>query len=343
MNNQGQLTFGIIGCGHVVSNIHVPVWKKIDDVNCKAVCDRDRTSAKNIQKRLSADRLYESVDEFLKNEYRLNFVVVSTPGPTHVRISKRILKRGMNVICEKPIAYSINDIEELKNLSMKYNCEFCCIHNYREKSNTREAISLFGDNGDDKVDHINFRWRGIPLENQYSEWLKNERDNKLILFDFAYHFIDIICKLMAETPKIEYTSIETCNHYTQSITTYLRSNGLTATLDLQLEAETAFSQLEILGDDNTAHLEYYPDGYRKLPTIDTPIHRGYGDLQRMVFYAFRESLYKLGLGLKQNMMGHYRIFNQFVLFLQGDNPNPMGISDIETTIELLENLAKSVY
>lgn len=335
------LEFAIVGCGRVVSDLHVPAWDGIEGADCRAVCDQDVKAAERIRRRISADRVYRSVEELLTDEPDLDFVVVATPGHTHAGITRRVLESGHHVLCEKPFVYEVAELEGIRSLAERNGLTVCPIHNYRFKSNTRDALSRFGDGGD-AVRHVDLKWRGLPLEERHTAWIKRERDHRLILYDFAYHFLDVL-QLLIGNPEIEFIDVEATEDFTESIEAVLGRGDRTASLDLRLDSPSSFTAMEITGRSSSAALEYYPDGFRVLPKVDTPLHRGIGDLRRVVAYGFRFAASKPGWRLPQNAVGHRRLFVRFLDAVRGGKESPVPLSSVEPLIELLERMGDVVY
>lgn len=334
--------FAIVGCGRVVGDLHVPAWTEIEDARCRAVCDQDRLAAERMQRRLSAGAVYRSVETLLEEEPDLDFVVVATPGHTHTAITRQALEAGCHVLCEKPFTYERGEVEELRSLAAANDLLVCPIHNYRFKSNTQAALSRFGAEGE-PVRHVDLKWRGLPLEERHTDWIKREREYRLILYDFAYHFLDVAQMLLDERPEIEFATVEATETYTESIEAELRAGDRTASLDLRLDSPTSFTALEITGESTAAALEYYPDGFRTLPKIDTPFHRGIGDARRILDYGLRLAASKPGWALHQNALGHHRLFERFLEAVREGGESPVPLASVEPLIDLLERLGTVAY
>ena len=97
---------GIVGCGRVATMIHLPLLKRIKEVEVTAAVDIDE------------NRLYEAVEKFHIDEgyvdHRrmleragIDAVLVCTPPETHFQIVMDSIKHGKHILCEKPIATTI--------------------------------------------------------------------------------------------------------------------------------------------------------------------------------------------------------------------------------------------
>lgn len=334
-----ELSFGVIGCGRVVTELHVPAWRQISTANCKAVCDPKKSSREGVSDQLSAERTYAEVDELLGRE-ELDFVVIATPGPTHTDITKRALNHNFDVLCEKPIAYTRSELGEIASTVDRVGQLVCPIHNYRFKPATRRARAAFEE---ESIEHLSLKWRIRSIQREHASWLRSEKENRLMLFDFAYHFVDILCWLVGQPPKISCIETRSTEEFVESIVAYLDFTDTTATVDLRLDCPSVMTHLEIVGENKTGKLEFFPDGFRTSSGVDTPVHRGFGDVNRTVAYGLRYLAALSGLGLPQRAVGHYRIFSQFVSSAVSDRDNPVPLPSVEATIDLLERIGDVAY
>lgn len=334
--------FATVGCGRVVSELHVPAWKQIGEAECVAVCDEDPDAARSVRRRLSAKESYQSVKSMLADDLDIDFVVVATPGHTHSQITKDVLLGRHHVLCEKPFVYRVDELEDIASLASENELTVTPIHNYRYKANSQKALSFFCESAE-PVRHVDVTWRDNPFEERHTEWIKREREHRLMLYDFSYHFIDMAQLLLERPMGIEFVVTEADEEYTGYVSVELGNGNRSATLDLRLDSPTAFASLEVTGANNTAIIDYYPDGFRVLPTIDTPLHRGVGDLRRTLGYGGRVVGSQTGLVLPQNAVGHYRLFRQFINSIDGNEQNPVPLPSVQPTIDLLERLGEEVY
>jgi predicted dehydrogenase len=126
----------VIGFGFIAGQGHVPGYlrriKERGDVEIVAVadiCDARRVKA---QLALPDARIYGDYRALLEREgERLDFVDIATPPCDHARIANEALERGLHVLCEKPLATSLDDARGLLlHASSARRVIFPC-HNYK--------------------------------------------------------------------------------------------------------------------------------------------------------------------------------------------------------------------
>src|SRR5271157_1820336 len=103
---------GVIGAGDA-GNFHTLAFKGKTGADVKvqyvAVCDIDEKAATKFAKRLKIEP-YTDIDAFLQQD--LDAVLVAVPHFLHAEIVKRVAEAGKNVICEKPMATTLEECDE---------------------------------------------------------------------------------------------------------------------------------------------------------------------------------------------------------------------------------------
>ncbi len=119
--------------------------------------DPDRARASGHEIGLADDRNYGSYLEMAKREARLKSgieaVVIVTPNNSHFPIAREFLKRGIHVICDKPMTTNVKDARKLAELVKKSGKVFVLTHNYTGYPLVRQARAMVqaGELGDLRV------------------------------------------------------------------------------------------------------------------------------------------------------------------------------------------------
>lgn len=123
-----MLKVGIAGLGRGMS--HFNVFDQREDCKVVAVCDINEGLAERVKEERGVQSAYADYDEFLSHD--IDIVVVATPLPDHVSNSISALESDKHVLCEVPIANSLDECEALvkvvKKSKRKYmfaeNCNY---------------------------------------------------------------------------------------------------------------------------------------------------------------------------------------------------------------------------
>jgi len=73
---------------------------------------------------------------------RIDFVSIVTPNRTHVPVAKAFLEAGFNVVCDKPLAFDLEEARALREVVRKTGKLFALTHNYTGYPMVKEAREL---------------------------------------------------------------------------------------------------------------------------------------------------------------------------------------------------------
>ncbi|RKX31027.1 MAG: gfo/Idh/MocA family oxidoreductase, partial [Verrucomicrobia bacterium] len=97
---------------------------------------------------LDTSRVYSSYEEMARKEAalpaseRIDFVSIVTRNQTHFAVAKTFLEAGINVICEKPLAFSMVEARALRRVVNNSGKVFALTHNYTGYPMVKEAKEM---------------------------------------------------------------------------------------------------------------------------------------------------------------------------------------------------------
>ena len=98
-----DLRIGVVGAGGAAQVVHLPILKRLPDVELVALIDADVNKARTIAERFEIPFVGQEVSE-LEGLDRVDAVVVCTPNDMHEEHVIAALELGMHVMCERPIS-----------------------------------------------------------------------------------------------------------------------------------------------------------------------------------------------------------------------------------------------
>jgi len=104
----------LIGCGHM-GEAHLEHIYFKEEVCISCVCDRDETKARAFQKRFRVKNIFTDAEECIRRD-DVDIVIIATYPSTHLALLKLCLKYKKHVICEKPIASTLEEGKEFVEL-----------------------------------------------------------------------------------------------------------------------------------------------------------------------------------------------------------------------------------
>lgn len=102
---------GIVGCGKIAQVRHLPEYEQNPDVRVVALFDLDHERAAQLTEWYGC-RACDSVEELLADP-DIDAVSVCTANVTHAQIAIDALNAGKHVLCEKPMATTLEDCERM--------------------------------------------------------------------------------------------------------------------------------------------------------------------------------------------------------------------------------------
>ncbi len=119
----------------------------------------------------------EDFEEYLEQSKdmgkEINYLVVCTPTYTHFDYIRFGLKYGMHVICEKPLILDPGEIQELKDLEVKYQKRVFCLLPLRLHCDTlalKEKIESELEKNPEKVFDITLTYISVQGKWYFSSW-----------------------------------------------------------------------------------------------------------------------------------------------------------------------------
>ncbi len=174
---QGRIRLGMVGGGRdaFIGAVHRIAARLDGHFDLVAGCfsstpEKSRASGADLG--LDPDRVYDDFAEMAKREGRLKAgieaVAIVTPNHMHAAPAKEFLRRGIHVICDKPLTATLPDAKALAKAAEKSDALFVLTHNYTGYPMVRQARVMVaaGDLGRIRVVQVEYPqdWLSEPLE-----------------------------------------------------------------------------------------------------------------------------------------------------------------------------------
>lgn len=191
-----KLKIGIIGCGGIAENKHMPALSKLSDkaemvAFCDIIIERAQKAAKDYG---TNAKVFSDYKELLKED--LDVVHVCTPNRSHSEITVAALEASKHVMCEKPMAKTYADAVKMieaakksgKKLTIGYQNRFRTDSMYLKKAVER------GDLGEIYFAKAHaIRRRAVPT---WGVFLNEYEQGGGPLIDIGTHALDLTLWMM---------------------------------------------------------------------------------------------------------------------------------------------------
>jgi predicted dehydrogenase len=172
-----RIRLGMVGggAGAFIGAVH-RIAARLDDkfelVAGALSSDPERARQSGAELGLAPDRTYASYADMAKREARLKHgieaVAIVTPNHMHYPAAREFLRRGIHVICDKPLTATLADAKKLVKLVEKADALFILTHNYTGYPMIREARARVraGELGELRLVQVEYvqDWLAEPIE-----------------------------------------------------------------------------------------------------------------------------------------------------------------------------------
>ena len=204
----------------------------------------------------------------LANSGLVDAVIVASPNHTHRDVLAPLFDAGLNILCEKPLATTIEDARWIVDRAARSPGVFWTAMEYRYMPPAAAFIEQVhgGRIGDLKM--LSIREHRFPFLPKVGDWNRFSRNTGGTMVEKCCHFFDLMRLItQSEAVRVYCSGAMDVNHRDEayggetpdiidnSYTTVDFANGVRAMLDLSMFADGAENQEEIAAVGDQARLE----------------------------------------------------------------------------------------
>jgi predicted dehydrogenase len=124
-----KLKTAVFGTGFM-GRVHTEALRRLGNVEVAGIAASSDEKAAKFGAEVGVERTSGDYHTFLRDP-EINAVHVCTPNALHFPMAKAALEAGKNVLCEKPLAISVDEAKQLVALAKAKNLANCTFHNLR--------------------------------------------------------------------------------------------------------------------------------------------------------------------------------------------------------------------
>lgn len=200
---------GIIGCG-AIAQTHAKVVQTLDGAQLVACCDIDQTNGITFAERFSCI-FHQDFNQLLAMK-EIELVIICTPHDLHQSMSIAALEAQKHVLCEKPMAITLQTIQDLISTIEKQSKLYHVCYQNRLNPTYLLLKKQLVDNIYGKITGIKceLAWERTPDYYQ-SDWKGAwQREGGGVLINQAIHMIDAVTWLVGIPEKIKGKIMTAC-------------------------------------------------------------------------------------------------------------------------------------
>lgn len=140
------ISWGIVGCGWVARDYVAPGILAAPHARLRALCDPDPSAMARIAALAEGDEpaCFQNLDEFLAAP-GLGAVYIATPNHLHARLTRAAARAGHAVLCEKPMATSLDDARAMVQSCRKAGVAYATAFDQRFQARHQKLRALVLD------------------------------------------------------------------------------------------------------------------------------------------------------------------------------------------------------
>ena len=114
-----KIKWGIAGCGRFAEQSFLPAVRLTRRSSVTSLYSRDINRAKSLAEKFGVQNSFDNFDDFLKSD--IDAVFVSSSNAHHYQQVIKAAKAGKNILCEKPLALTSAQAEEMVKVCKENN------------------------------------------------------------------------------------------------------------------------------------------------------------------------------------------------------------------------------
>ena len=183
-----SLRVGVIGAG-LIAGCHVRAYTTAAGADVVAVADTNLAKAEQLAASVGA-RACAGLDDVLALEP--DVISVCTPPSSHAELTVRALQAGRHVLCEKPVALSLRDAEQIEQAAAASDRVVMIGHVLRYEPDYRAARDLVAAGQIGDVAMVTYAaTSSLPAWSE-GGWLARPEESGGPLVDLAVHGFDYL-------------------------------------------------------------------------------------------------------------------------------------------------------
>jgi len=107
----GAVRIGVIGCGAITEGAHLPAVLTSPEVELAAISDVNASRLEYLRRRFGLGPIV--LGDYRDVARRVDAVILALPNGLHAPVGVELLSQGVHVLCEKPLAVTRQECEQL--------------------------------------------------------------------------------------------------------------------------------------------------------------------------------------------------------------------------------------
>lgn len=250
-----KVKWGILSTANIAQTQLIPAIQRSEKAEVVAIASRSE-KVHTVASELNIARAYESYEELLLDD-DVQVIYIPLPNDLHKEWVMKAAVAGKHILCEKPIALTVEDFEEMLSVCKQYNVllmEGFMYQFHPQHARVKEIIAS-GEIGEVKLFKSS---HSFDFVNRDGNIRMDSSKGGGALFDIGCYSLHALLTILGGNPKTVFfqTTIDEATQVDTSATGIIQlENNLSALIDCSFDM-TNRNEYEIVGTEGTIFVKY---------------------------------------------------------------------------------------
>ncbi|MDH5770758.1 MAG: Gfo/Idh/MocA family oxidoreductase [Candidatus Bathyarchaeota archaeon] len=199
-----RLRVGVIGCGYIAEEAHLPNFLGCPRAELVAVADTRKERLVAVREKFGVKNLYTDYHDMLKGNL-IDAVSICVPNFLHSQVAVDASEAGKHILCEKPMATTLDDADRMISAARKNNVKLMIGNSLRFLPN-HELAREWVRKG--KIGKVYFVRAQFASAGPYgaagitSQFYFDPEKGGGVLFDAGSHLVDLLLWMFGNVSKV---------------------------------------------------------------------------------------------------------------------------------------------
>jgi predicted dehydrogenase len=228
--NTSKVRLAVVGCGAVAQIHHVPAIAASGRVEAAVLVDADEKRARALAQQYGVP---EVATDYRELPGRVEGAVVALPNSLHAPVSIELLRRGVHVLVEKPMAMTVAECDAMIEAARAGRAVLAVGLDFRFFDSSLLVRDLLRDGLIGEIRRFDLRQGVIPRWPFATDFLlKKEMAGGGVLADFGVHVLDLLLWWLGDLTATDYRDDALGGVESDCEMTLATASGLTGTVEI---------------------------------------------------------------------------------------------------------------
>ena len=184
------LRVGLVGCGEVCEQKHLPALLRVAGARVTALADPDEARARRLASRHEVGAVFSDAASLVRSG-AADVIGVLTPPAEHLDAATPALEAGLPLLVEKPVALRLDHADRLVELARHHDATALTGFSMRWHRLVQRAREQLRDGAVGRVEAIHATWSSPRSDRGIPDWKRRRPDGGGAIVELGVHLFDL--------------------------------------------------------------------------------------------------------------------------------------------------------